>query len=646
MSDEYKLIGEITCVYDDSPAGRAFYFQIENSQEFVMLVVEDAESLGDSLLNSRVEVTLVHEGATIKLVSAVHKPKPAPAFMFTQAVGDALTLRKIHVGLFRQVAVGTSEEEIATQLAITKKHARKIQDLYRNYYRHVADVQVRGYVMEGSESTHPPTYARHDIDNYINTHDMDGFVPNYFSVHGGTSSSYCGQGNVGGNRCTTYLSTACGTKTMIHELGHNLGLHHAGSLSSSGVLSEYGDTNDYMGKDSKAKGFGSVALYRLGLESVREVRHIPYTQQVYIAPVEMNRNYLRPNEYQVIKFSALGKSYHITLRKVTGSRYNNDRDYTNPTALVIHEYTRDRKSILQSPTLYPGQIAVVDGVTVDYLEYDDESARVNVVLSPTDSTPDNLPDQDTFPTHPYAYRLQEWHAGVWHDPECVGQGIDLYVSRGRALMYWYTFNLDDNSRRFYYATWDLNDKEFDIYTTRGGTWADPKQAVPEKIGKGQLFFPDAGNGIFNFTTYEHGRGSIELTPVMRDSQDPANGAYYNPKRDGEGISARWSSDGEYCSAFWFTYGPDMIPWGNEAIIQTQRWFTCQGSRHPEFPNVYLCTVYEILDGEWTSLSETTLEEVGTVSIKKYPNNDKVLFSFSINAEGIAGKRKAELEKLF
>ena len=37
-----------------------------------------------------------------------------------------------------------------------------------------------------------------------------------------------------------------GLKTLIHELGHNLGLHHS-SFTASDTNSEYGDESDIMG---------------------------------------------------------------------------------------------------------------------------------------------------------------------------------------------------------------------------------------------------------------------------------------------------------------------------------------------------------------------------------------------------------------
>jgi hypothetical protein len=40
---------------------------------------------------------------------------------------------------------------------------------------------------------------------------------------------------------------ANGAQVMMHEFGHNLGLSHSGSYSSTGVWSEYGDSSSNMG---------------------------------------------------------------------------------------------------------------------------------------------------------------------------------------------------------------------------------------------------------------------------------------------------------------------------------------------------------------------------------------------------------------
>ncbi len=87
-------------------------------------------------------------------------------------------------------------------------------------------------------------------------------------------SSQCGwtgRGTVGGNPSRTWINGSLTLRTVAHELGHNLGLHHAEKLEcEAGVVEgncysvEYGDSLDIMGAPNFTGHFNSFSKDILG----------------------------------------------------------------------------------------------------------------------------------------------------------------------------------------------------------------------------------------------------------------------------------------------------------------------------------------------------------------------------------------------
>jgi len=530
---------------------------------------------------------------------------------------------KKHIGIFRQVPLDISEEMLAEEVKLAERDAKTIQDFYRRYARHKWDVQVRGYAMRGEQETRPPYYAYKDIKNFMSEYDMQGFDPNYFQVFGG-ASDMCGNGNMPGSRSAVYQG--CGSDSMIHELGHNFGLHHASTYDGE-TLIEYGDRSSMMGAGTSRGGLNSVDLVRLGLESDREILKITKTQQVLICPIELPPHGMHINEYQHISV----KGVHISLRKEKGAHCNFWRNRED--TLYVHEYKSDLHSIRLLPDLKPGQSKnLSNGAKIEYLEYANETARVNIYYEANDPRPADLPMPSGFPKSLPGVSVEPKHSGAWYNPDFTGEGFDIHIHDNKLVLYWYTYNHKYPDRRFYFGEASLTDGvvEFDIMTTTNGTWEDPSSFKVEKAGSGQIYFLGKANGIFNFKLEELGRGSIEIIPVAISS---TGGIYYQPSRNGEGFTIQFY--GDMCVAYWYSYGPS-----NRRDNSSQRWYVCSGTKNNY--GVYNLVVYEAQDNEWMGLREGPgIVEIGTADLIVIDENN-ITFTYDIPL----GAGNFKLEKLF
>ena len=133
------------------------------------------------------------------------------------------------------------------------------------------------------------------------------------------------------------------------------------------------------------------------------------------------------------------------------------------------------------------------------------------------------------------------------------QGIDLFIRKdGEFTLFWYA-----PEGRYYIAHAMPDDKDFIIYTTRGGTFADPASREEYPIGEGSI---DMDGGAFYYMTEEHGRGSFAFTQKYLSSE---GGAYFQPDKVGSGFSIK--RFGATTSCYWYTY-----------LDGKQQWFLCSG----------------------------------------------------------------------
>jgi hypothetical protein len=295
------------------------------------------------------------------------------------------------------------------------------------------------------------------------------------------------------------------------------------------------------------------------------------------------------------------------------------------------------------PDMQPGDTKkLIDGTMIEYLEYANETARVNIYYNKNDPRPEDIPMPEGFPSVMSTAPPSSKYNGLWWNKDFDGEGFDIHIDDDAAVVYWFTYNQENTARRFYIGNCPLdgNTLDFDIFTTENGTWGNPNQHESVLAGKGQLYFLDAEHAIFNYNTEEHGRGSVELTPLVMSPNHPSNGVYYQPSRNGEGVSIQFFSHLKSCVMYLYSYGPKK----NNKPNTEQRWYACHGTDNED--GTYDIKLYEAVDNTWMGFRDApNVNPVGTGKLTAISPN-ALDFEYNIAADGVNGSVGLSLKRLF
>jgi hypothetical protein len=320
-------------------------------------------------------------------------------------------------------------------------------------------------------------------------------------------------------------------------------------------------------------------MYHLGLYDEDEINLVTQNCQLVIVPHELPKEARFSNEttYNIIQGSDR-KRYMLSNRKNKGGQHLL-KSQTRHSTVYIHEM-RNSRSVLVDTIHDSDKVSnIIPGVTVEHKEYANESSRVEVRFE-GNSTAIN---QEEIRTEPFPEKftqteLSEQHDGLWHDPLRNGQGLDLHVKDGRAVLAWYHYPDDKpyGTSDWIITSFDLKEgtETFDLWATKGGSFSDPTVAEKVKVGKGQIYFLGPNSGVFQYRTEKFGRGHFPISPVNLDSHED-NGTYYNRHRDGEGFTIRFLDDGQRCLAYWYTYQNKVND--PSTGFQRRRWFLLDGT---------------------------------------------------------------------
>ena len=137
---------------------------------------------------------------------------------------------------------------------------------------------------------------------------------------------YTGMGQVGALPSSTWINGSMIQRTVAHELGHNLGLHHAhamdcgdATLSSSCATQEYGDTVDIMGYSGTVGHFNLFNKERLGWLSSGNLINVASAGSFNLQPNSVETSAAKGLKIaKGVDASGQPSYYYVELRKPLG----------------------------------------------------------------------------------------------------------------------------------------------------------------------------------------------------------------------------------------------------------------------------------------------------------------------------------------
>jgi len=501
----------------------------------------------------------------------------------------------------------------------TAPHRDAVRNFWLTFAHKFWDIRVFSFEIdeEGKDCNYMPnTYCGSDLKRSFDDLPDDvkpDWNPDYWYVYGGYHRTYCGQAILGGRNGVSYVGNlGCGGADVVnHELGHNFGLHHA-STNYNGNYVEYGDGTSIMGNRKDRQGLNAVNMYHLGLYDQDEIVNVTKNTELVICPHEIPKEARFSNEsvYNIIKGTD-GKMYMVSTRKHRGGQHIL-KNLNNNDSVWIHEMRNYRSVLVDAiSSKADNQVStIIPGVKLTHLEYSNEVSRVRVEFdNDTTKIESNEIITEPFPEKFAQIELSEDHDGLWYDPIRNGQGLDLHIKDGKAVLSWYHYPDDKpyGTTDWIISSFDIGEgiEKFDLWSTSGGKFENPASADKVKVGEGQIYFTGPDTGIFQYRTEKFGRGHFPISPVIRQTS-PSNGAYYDPQRDGEGFTLRFLDDGERCVGYWYTYEHRI----NDPIkkYHRRRWFMLDGNL---VDGKYQLKTYRV-DGQFLAINvkQPATEELG------------------------------------
>lgn len=203
--------------------------------------------------------------------------------------------------------------------------------------------------------------------------------------------AWAGLGTVGGNPSRAWIAACDFADVYAHELGHNLGMHHASTDSNNDGVSdcEYCDNSDVM-------GYGGVGLRalngphreQLGWYAADKVQTLTAEGVYLVAPLEKSPD--QTPYPQILKFAKPGASdfYYVSYRRAVGADAALPAAYAERTS--VHRYSGAGTVptfLIRALTDGGSFTDSTSGLTVTQLAHNDDFATVSISAGCAPATP-------------------------------------------------------------------------------------------------------------------------------------------------------------------------------------------------------------------------------------------------------------------
>lgn len=397
----------------------------------------------------------------------------------SEALGSEMRERK-HILLLKTCREDTDEEDRLVIAEATKRIGAELARFYQYYASDIWDVQVYADAVLEDQAPWNNNWNASMFQSYINDHQIQmpvGFNPNYFHCWSHyRHDSYCGLGQLYNKYSWTQES--CGLHTIIHELGHNLGLHHASKDDR-----EYGDSTCVMGSGTNIPGLNAVQVAKLRKAARRPFWKVTETSAGYLVPVETSDHWLWPEDNTLAEVENRGQRVWVSLRKHRGVPY----DFGSPPEERLHVHTKGElgKTMYHTAIAPDRSFVLPNGVECFHLGYDrtNERAKVFFRYTAVGKTHELPPVEGDYPPNLPAPADDFSLDGQWYNPEYDGQGVSIVG--GEAVLF--TF------------------EQTEVHMPRTDhTW------VPLYPTESRLIPLDRNNILLLVKSAEHGKNAIEL----------------------------------------------------------------------------------------------------------------------------------------
>lgn len=197
------------------------------------------------------------------------------------------------------------------------------------------------------------------------------------------SSCAVGVGTVGGSPGIAFISRCGMPDAFAHELGHNLGMNHAGTPTDS-----YGDTSDIMGYSGIAlRSLNAPHMQQLGWRASTQVRSVTSSGTFDVAPLELAPSQAVTQQILRIAKPDTGEEYYVSVRQPVGFDASLSASYQR---LTVHRYANAGGRTYLMGTYADGQSFTdsTNGITITAVSHTSSYTTVQVQIgTTTTSTP-------------------------------------------------------------------------------------------------------------------------------------------------------------------------------------------------------------------------------------------------------------------
>jgi len=201
-----------------------------------------------------------------------------------------------------------------------------------------------------------------------------------------------GLGTIGGNPSRSWIGDCRVSDVYAHELGHNVGMHHAGTDSNNDgmVEDEYADLSDFMGYSTGVPQYGWKQLnaphkFQMGWLPTNKLATLTTTSTNQVSALELHPDAASSPLAWVIPIPGTPESYYLSFRFADPATYDRTLGTAYADRLNIHRYSSGAVYTRFIRALQDGQTFsdTALGFTFQQISHTTSNATFAVTFPPT-----------------------------------------------------------------------------------------------------------------------------------------------------------------------------------------------------------------------------------------------------------------------